>query len=257
MLMASLTLGLLSQQLKLICIIPIILLSIAIHYSQIKIISNYIKTLSFLMVVLLSIGLAAHLFPGFHCVVVLNQVHISKDAVTFSMAINFDKALIGIFILGLSHDLISNENGWVMLFKIAILQTVITIIIIVSLGVILGFIHFDPKFPKSTFLWIITNLLLVSVAEEAFFRGFLQRNFSKIMERIICGNYLAILCASVLFGLSHYIGGAKYMLLATTAGIGYGLIYDKTKRIESSIITHFGLNLTHFLFFTYPMLACP
>ena len=60
---------------------------------------------------------------------------------------------------------------------------------------------------------------------------------------------------SILFGLMHYMGGIKYIFLATIAGIGYGWIYNKTQYIESAIASHFCLNLVHFIFFTYPLLA--
>lgn len=75
------------------------------------------------------------------------------------------------------------------------------------------------------------------------------------MKKIKHGDYLALLIAAILFGLAHYAGGTKYMILTTVAGISYGWVYLTAKRIEESILTHFGLNLTHFLFFTYPALA--
>jgi membrane protease YdiL (CAAX protease family) len=132
-------------------------------------------------------------------------------------------------------------------------------IIVISLtsilAILLGFVRFNPKLPPHLFTWIAVNLLLVTTAEEAFFRGFLQKNLSQAMNQTTYGNKLAILLASILFGLAYYVGGPQYMLLATISGIGYGWVYERTKRIESSILTHFTLNLTHFLFFTYPRLA--
>lgn len=32
----------------------------------------------------------------------------------------------------------------------------------------------------------------------------------------------ALLIAAILFGLAHYAGGTKYVILATVAGMGYG-----------------------------------
>jgi hypothetical protein len=61
--------------------------------------------------------------------------------------------------------------------------------------------------------------------------------------------------AGAVFGLAHYAGGIQYVLLATIAGIGYGWIYWRTNRIEASILTHFLVNTTHIVVFTYPALA--
>jgi len=44
------------------------------------------------------------------------------------------------------------------------------------------------------------------------------------------------------------------VLLATLAGIGYGLAY-RFGGLAAAIAKHFGLNLLHFGLFTYPMLA--
>jgi membrane protease YdiL (CAAX protease family) len=39
------------------------------------------------------------------------------------------------------------------------------------------------------------------------------------------------------------------------AGLHYAAAYLVTRRIEGAILTHFALNATHFLAFTYPGLA--
>ena len=64
----------------------------------------------------------------------------------------------------------------------------------------------------------------------------------------------ALAVAAGLFGLAPAAGGPAYVALATVAGVGYGWIYQKTSRIEASMLTHFALNTVHFLGFTYPAL---
>ena len=39
------------------------------------------------------------------------------------------------------------------------------------------------------------------------------------------------------------------------AGTVFGYAYQKTQRIEASILCHFGVNTFHFIFLTYPALA--
>jgi len=251
----AVTFGLVSHQLNLVAIIPIIIFPIAVYYSQGKITFVPTRAIAKMIVVLLSIGLAAHLLPGFQNRTVLDHVYISKNAVPFTLQLEFDKALIGIFILGIGQQLITRKNEWRVLFQQMILKFFVVIFTVVILAYLLNFVRFNPKIPSSLLIWSITNLLFVCVAEEAFFRGFIQKHLSLILRKIVFGNYLAILAASLLFGFAHYPGGIKYIFLATVAGIGYGWVYDRSKRIEASILTHFGLNLTHFLLFTYPMLA--
>jgi membrane protease YdiL (CAAX protease family) len=69
------------------------------------------------------------------------------------------------------------------------------------------------------------------------------------------GNILSLISVSFLFGFAHFAGGFKYMVLAAMAGILYGYAYQKTQRIEASILCHFGVNIFHFIFLTYPATA--
>lgn len=89
------------------------------------------------------------------------------------------------------------------------------------------------------------------MAEEAIFRGLIQRE----LEQFRLGSVIALVVASLLFGLAHWAGGPKYVLLSTVAGFGYALAMRRSGRIEGSILTHFLLNSLHYSFFTYPALV--
>ena len=204
--------------------------------------------------------IGTNLFPGFHTpgihnLKVLSHVQISHDGIPFRLYLNIDKVFVGIFILGFTHQLISARNQIVPMLKRAMPLALGTIFIVMILSFALGYVHFDPKLPNHLLLWSTANLLFVCLAEEGFFRGFIQKNLCLLFSRFRYGDLLAIAIASVLFGFNHHAGGVNYMILATVAGMGYGFVYYKTKRIEASMLTHFLLNLTHILFFTYPALA--
>ena len=46
--------------------------------------------------------------------------------------------------------------------------------------------------------------------------------------------------------------GADAEVVAMIAGVGYGVAYAITGRVEAAIVAHFTLNSIHFLGFTYP-----
>jgi membrane protease YdiL (CAAX protease family) len=254
-LLISIILGLISHQLELVAIIPIIFLALAVYYSQAGKTHAFVHLIAKIIIIVLSVGLVTHQFPGFHNLNVLDHVYISTNAIPFTLYLNYDKTVVGIIILGITAHLISSKKEWLDLFKQVMVKAPIVILLVLVAAFILKFLKFDPKIPHSIFIWAVTNLLFACMAEEAFFRAFLQKNLSLMMRKIKFGHYWALLIAAILFGLSHYAGGARYVILATLAGIGYGWVYLTTKRIEGSILTHFGLNLVHFLFFTYPALV--
>mgnify|MGYP003431169112 FL=1 len=98
------------------------------------------------------------------------------------------------------------------------------------------------------------NLLLVTLVEEALFLGYLQGGLSRRLKHLRYGEHLDLLIASLLFGLAHWGAGWEWVLLATLAGVGYGMAY-RFGGLAAAIAPHFGLSLLHFGLFTYPMLT--
>ena len=129
----------------------------------------------------------------------------------------------------------------------------------VSIGIALaaGYVRFEPKWPGAAPAFLVANLLFTCVAEEAFFRGLVQERLMRLAEsrRQPAWNAIAIAVSTLLFGLAHAAGGATWMLVATVAGLGYSLVYARTRTIEGAILVHFLVNAAHFLGFTYPRLA--
>ncbi|MDT4871696.1 CPBP intramembrane metalloprotease [compost metagenome] len=94
----------------------------------------------------------------------------------------------------------------------------------------------------------------MTLVEESLFRGYIQGGLSRAFKHLPQGEHLALLLASLVFGLAHLGAGWQWVLLSGLAGIGYGLAY-RFGGLGAAIATHFGLNLLHFGLFTYPMLA--
>jgi membrane protease YdiL (CAAX protease family) len=251
----SIIFGLISKRIELISIIFILLLGVVTNYLGDQKTPTIIRILSAVALFLLGGGFELHLVPGFQNLQVLDKVKISDDGIPFSLYLNFDKTIVGVFILGFLHQLITTKDAWVKMLRTTLPWALLLIIIIMILSCVMQFVRFDPKLPASLLIWSCTNLLFVCVAEEGFFRGFIQKYLCIAFQNIKHGNLLAIIIASILFGLAHFAGGYLYVMLAIIAGMGYGFIYFRTNRIEASIITHFLLNSVHFLLFTYPALA--
>lgn len=200
----------------------------------------------------LALGLGAHAIPAFHNVLVLDNVIISDNGSPFSMYLNFDKALAGLLILGIAHRRLTAKMQWLNLLKITVPYALLLGIVVLLFVWAADKVVFDPKLPASSPIWLLNNLLFVCMAEEAFFRGFVQKNLAAAWSKYNWGAWLAIGTASLLFGAAHYAGGAVLVLASTLAGVGYSWLYYRTSSIEASILAHFLLNLLHFLLFTYP-----
>ncbi|PCI97556.1 MAG: hypothetical protein COB15_07560 [Flavobacteriales bacterium] len=207
--------------------------------------------LSFL-VLALSVPLVLHFsFLDFNNYRYLHNIHITNNATPFSLYFNLDKTVVGIFIIAFSFNY--KKIALLSIFKLLIINLVLMGLIFFVLATVLGYSKFEPKLPYFTPVWILVNLFFTCMAEEALFRRLIQQ---KIHESL-SGKYasaISIFIAAAIFGLAHFKGGAIYIALATLAGLFYGFIYYKSKRIESAILLHFSFNLIHLLLFTYPTL---
>jgi uncharacterized protein len=244
--------GLASHQLELVSLLPIILLAIAVSYSKDISVPAKWRYSAIFLTVCIGAGLNLHKFPGFHHLTLWNSVYLRANAISYTLNLNMDKTICGILLLGFGHQLIHNGEQWLSLIKQIWFKIIVIVILILTMAIVLRMVNIDPKYVKGFWLWAAVNLLSTCIAEEAFFRGFIQTQLTTMLHRVRYGTYLALLLSSILFGLSHFPGGVKYTILASMAGLAYGWIYQKTKRIEACILVHFSLNLTHFLLFTYP-----
>lgn len=229
--------------------IPIITIFLFICYLiKNKSQNHYISISLTLLLVIFSIGLSIHMIPGFNNLRLLDNIVISSNTIPYTLWLNFDKPLIAIGFLWIfserdQKDIFESLKTLVLIFPLSLL-------ILMMLSFLLGYVHFEPKFPDIFLVWSFKVLFLTCFAEECLFRGFLWKLFNSFIK-----NPYVVLCfTSFFFGLAHFQGGWKYILLSTIAGFFYGFIYLKTKRIGFSISLHFLINTAHILFFSYPAL---
>ena len=216
--------------------------------------SGVIRLIFAFAIVALALGLGLHIMPGFNNPVMVSGVQLTKDSLPYTLQLNYDKALAGLFLLWLSRPLLQKHADILSMLKQSAPIAFLTISLVVALSLLLDYIRLDIKLPTFFFYWLWANLFFTCVAEEALFRGFLQQQICLVLNKFRYGALVALISCAVLFGLAHASGGLSYVLLATVAGVGYGAVYLRTGRIEASILLHFMLNTVHILFFSYPSL---
>lgn len=205
----------------------------------------------FWITLILSAFFLTHFFPGFSNWKILNEHKISVDTYPFSLYLNFDKPMVGFFILLWSPQLFARRaKDWKVIGQNLLSLYPVMVIVLFLASWFIGYVHWDVKWPYFSWVWLIRNLFMVVMVEEAFFRGLIQERLSVWTKTPLVG----LIVGALLFGAFHYGGGPKYILLSTVAGFFYGYIFHRTKKIEASILLHFALNLTHFIFFSYPAL---
>ena len=214
-----------------------------------------IRFVAGVLVFVLSLALMAHVLPGLGTFPIATDYQVSSGALPYNLYANLDKVFVGFFLLAFGHTLLGSRRECSEMFIRMAPPALATLAVVMPLALSLDYVSLDLKWTNFFFVWAWKNLLYTCAAEEAFFRGFLQRHIARALAPYRGGVWFSIVIASLLFGLAHYAGGIVYVLLATVAGLGYGWVYQRTGRIEASILTHFLLNSAHFLFFTYPALS--
>ncbi|EAR20377.1 CPBP family intramembrane glutamic endopeptidase [Nitrococcus mobilis] len=217
--------------------------------------SNYFRVSVGIFSFLLFLVLGFHLVPGFENILVIEDQALKGYSAKFSSYLNFDKALAG-----LVFYLVTVPRSYQVKFTHIICAFVITLItasIVLFTGIKLGLIDFntDYAFGAEFFCFFILNqILVVAMAEEVFFRGFIQgKLYLLFTSNKLLLKTIPLSITSILFGLVHFGGGVEYVALATLAGFGYGLVYQLTRNIQLTIISHALFNMIHLLFFTYPL----
>lgn len=204
-----------------------------------------LRVLFHLLFLILAVALSNHFIPGFRNLRVFDGIRFAADSAPFTMYLNFDKVLVGIFVLlNLPTPKATATTTLITIRNLACL-----ILVMAIAAPFTGYVRFNPKFPELTWLWAMNNFFFVCLAEEALFRGFIQTQLLRWMK-----GGPAVILSAALFGLAHYQGGLSYIGFAFLAGLFYGQTYWRTGRLQTAMAVHFGLNLVHFLLFSYPAL---
>ncbi|MBB1627984.1 CPBP family intramembrane glutamic endopeptidase [Achromobacter sp. UMC71] len=201
----------------------------------------------------LAVLLFLHWLPGYHNPLVIPRAALTPDAVPFGMYLNLDKPLVAFWVILAAAPVMAGVNARTTLAA-ALTACAAALAACLGLALILGMVGWAPKWPESGWLWLVNNALLVTLTEEALFRGYVQQRLTQAWRGHRYGAIAALLTAAVLFGLAHYAGGWQWMLLAGIAGVAYGVAY-RYGGLTAAALAHLGLNAAHYGLFTYPMRA--
>lgn len=218
--------------------------------------SRWTRWLCLTAVVAITLLLGIHALPGFHNPLIVKEAIVASGATPYTLHFNFDKTMAGIVIIGMTGLLRPQSQAPIgASLRDSLPLVAVGIGLVMAMSLALGYVRFEPRWHPLFWVWATVNLMLTCVSEEAFFRGFLQRELCDALGTRRHAAVLAVGAGAVLFGIAHFAGGAAYVVLATIAGACYGLVYQRTRRIELAILAHFTFNAVHFLLFTYPRVA--
>lgn len=195
----------------------------------------------------ISVALAAHLLPGTTSWTLWPVRQLSPDAPVYALRLSWDKALVGITLLAwwLRRTSDPEQKPSPDFAAIAIVTTLFAVPLVAVAG---GLVVWNPKWPPGFWLWMLVNVCVISLTEEAFFRGLLQ---SELVRRF--GALFGVAAASILFGLVHWPINPLFAVVAGIAGLGYGLAFHFSGRLLVAVLLHAAVNSLHLLLFSYPL----
>ena len=155
---------------------------------------------------------------------------ISPGGLPFSLWLNFDKPLIGLFFIWFSTLSLANGGKWKPTLKWGTWYALGAILVLLPAAFLLGFVALNLKATHFLWLWAVHNLFFVCFAEEALFRGLIQKSLILHLQRFKMGKMLGLGIAALLFGLAHFPGGLIYVGLATVAGLFYGYAFFENRQ---------------------------
>lgn len=211
-----------------------------------------------------AILLATHQIPGFRGLPLLAPITICEGCQKFWLIGHLDKPFVGLilFVIALGGMTLRPKAEiarppFLQSSGVTVIAVAVVTVVVMGVLSLMNVARWAPKAPDTTtvVMFVALNLLFTSFAEEVFFRMFLHDAIRRGGLEIFDRTWKIIALSTLLFGLAHAGGGPLLMLGATLAGLGYGYVYEKTKRIECAIAAHFGVNAIHFFLFSYPRLA--
>lgn len=169
-------------------------------------------------------------------------------SITQKFRLGLESPIVGLFPLALVVPVARSAKDWTQAFRGLLYGCAgIGIMVMIALGA--GATHWHMKMPPFAWIVYLNNLLLVAIPEEAFFRGFLQKELSRYLNSNIWG----LILSSMIFASAHIFWSPNFLILGFVflPSLLYGGVYLISGKIESAILTHFLLNFIHITFFSY------
>ncbi|MBC6905905.1 CPBP family intramembrane metalloprotease [Saccharophagus sp. K07] len=193
---------------------------------------------------------------GFSYPLIWNPGALYEGGEPFSLYVNLSKAIGGYLVviwlgLGLRHHRSTLVGERSLLSQM--------VVALVGVGAILftafAFygVGWKPKIPDGILYFVVVNLLVTVLSEEAFFRLMLQSQIERFFKNKRLGICVGIVIASLLFALAHAGATGLVFFLFLFAGFIYAAVYAWTRSLLASMATHFGVNIAHILLLEYPL----
>jgi len=218
--------------------------------------SGWPRGLLLAQLVIMALAVFSHQLPWFHAPLIADDLIWKAGSAPYDLYLNYHKGAAGLCLLVAmagwrqkvpEQELLRNQRH--------LLLIIVPIVIAFGLALYAGLVQWEWGVNSGLYgfvaLWAVSNLMFTCVAEEVLFRGVIQRGLLFFNAGRI-NPWIVVMGVSVLFGLVHFAGGPVFMLVAAMMGFAYGAIYYLSGRLLYSILLHFGVNLTHMMFFTYP-----
>lgn len=214
--------------------------------------TRWLRIAGHALFILTALVLRQHIAPGFNNPLALEGT-LATGAVPFKAYLNLDKTLAAVWVVA-AIAWLDNDGPVKRRIGAGMLIGVATFVLLAVLALSAGVVQVEPKIPPATWLWALNNILLVCFAEEVLFRGYLQGGLARLLAGRRGGEWIAIVVAAALFGVSHLGQGLAMQMLGAVAGIGYGIAYRRYG-LPGATAAHAILNVGHLLLLTYPALA--
>lgn len=237
---------------------PIALLWLGIAYCAVrfadKIQSAPVKLLggTGLFIYLLAMGL--NLLPGFEKFNLVPSQTLGQSNTPFALDYSLAKPFAGLFVFAfLARKTESLHECTNLLFSKKLAPAwIIPSFVLIGIALLAG-LKMDVKWLAWFPLFILTNLTMTVIQEEAFFKCFIQEP----LQRWKGNRYWILLVAALPFALLHTpkagVNPFAFYALLLVAGAAYAWPYFKTRKIESALATHWLVNVIHILLLTYPL----
>ncbi len=151
---AALGCGLLFGDVQLPGLLSIAILGASCYCAASEQYTKSVRVIAGTIMFVLSVGLSLHVAPGFSNPKVVANVILSEGGIPYSKHLNFDKTIVGLFLLGFTcKNLLSKPQAWGRMLKRAAPIFGITIVVLMFMSFVLGYVRFEPKWltPKNRY----------------------------------------------------------------------------------------------------------
>lgn len=174
----------------------------------------------------------------------------NNEEISFYLDENFNRIALALCICFFALKPIGKLRELMLLLRKTGPIFVVSLLIFYTMYSLSDQFIYNPQLNEFWAIWAVSNFIVASMSQEAFFRLLILGNLMRFAKNIPYGAWISLVSSSLIYATSFAFENVFLSFLLFLKGFALGLIFIRCGRIEISALLNCAINFLNIFVFT-------